>query len=251
MEHRNGFDRLRAEEILNSLITAEQWQVCSPLIKEGARRGLRFALGGGLAASAYSGYLRNTKDMDFFVLPPDHEPLMKLMQEEGFEEYTTVPYDKSWSYRGVRQGYIVDLLWCMLNGRTSLDDIWISAGLEVEVRKVELRLLPPEELIWSKLYILRRERTDWPDILNIIFTQGIRLDWERLLSRLEEDCLVLGSVMNLFRWMCPGSAEQLPRFIWERMGLSPQVGSQAVDRRRTALFNSGDWFPAREELRCS
>ena len=35
-------------------------------------------------------------------------------------------------------------------------------------------MLPPEELIWAKLYVLQRDRSDWPDILNLLYDPRIK-----------------------------------------------------------------------------
>jgi hypothetical protein len=219
--------------------------VYGQLLETADKNGLRLAIGGGLALSAYSGYVRNTKDMDIYVVEADHKKLMKLMVEQGFAEYNAVDYDPTWSYRGTRRGFVVDLLWRMLNGRGAVDEVWTTKGWELQVRGVNLRLIPPEELIWSKLYILRRERADWPDILNIIFAQGPELNWERLLMRVGEDRPLLTSLMTLFCWMCPGRAAAMPRMIWEHLGMElgpPQTDGPLIDRARTTLFRADDWF---------
>jgi len=239
------FPRQKGEAVLAQLISDEQLEVYAPLLQAARSAGVRMAMGGGLASSAYSGYVRNTKDMDLFVVDPDQNDLMAIMAEQGFSEYTDIDYDPTWSYRGSRNGFIVDLLWRMLNNRGSVDEAWISHGWELEVRGVVFRLVAPEELLWSKLYILRRERTDWPDILNLVFAQGPGMDWERLLARLEADAAVLGAVLSLFRWMCPGRAAEMPAWIWERVGLFSGAGvAPRIDRARTGLFRSTDWFTA-------
>lgn len=241
-------DRKQGESILAGLITPEQWEVCGPVIKAARDENLRFAMGGGLTFSAYTGNRRNTKDMDFFVLPRDQERLRAIMAEHGFEEYLAVPYDPTWSYRGHKRGFIVDLLWRMLNNRTIVDEEWVSRGWEVSVKGVNFRLISPEELLWSKLYILRRERCDWPDILGLMHAQAPSMDWNHLLGRLGTDAPVLGSVMALFRWLCPAQSVMLPAAVWERVGLSPisVPGSVRPDPERLALFDAQDWFPVME-----
>ena len=238
--------RARAESILAELITVDQLGVYGQLLEAASKTGIRLAIGGGLASSAYSGYVRNTKDMDLYVVEPDQKKLIKLMAEQGFSEYNAVDYDPTWSYRGSRRGFVVDLLWKMLNGRGSVDEVWTSQGWELTVRGVTLRLIPPEELVWSKLYILRRERVDWPDILNIIYAQGPVMDWHRLLERIGEDIAVLTSIMSLFCWMCPGRRADLPEWIWKNLGLETvvSVDGPLVDRTRTSLFKANDWFTA-------
>lgn len=250
MEENSGYlpptagERRQAEEVLTELVPDEQWNIYAPVLREARDRGLRFAVGGGLAFSLYSGHRRNTKDMDIFILPPDHQEYLELMARCGFSEYTAVPYDRTWSYRGQKEGYIMDLLWRMLNDRAPFDEEWVRRGWDLQIRGLPLRLLPVEELIWTKLYILHRERCDWPDILILLHVRGPQMDWEHLLGRLGEDAPVLGGLVHLFRWMCPGRAAQLPDWIWERLGLTAEaVDGPPVDRRRVALINSHDWFP--------
>src|SRR5581483_4784667 len=48
---------------------------------------------------------------------------------------------------------------------------------EVEAGGERFRLLPPEELLWSKLYVLQHERCDWPDILNLLQEMGSGMNW--------------------------------------------------------------------------
>jgi hypothetical protein len=239
------FPPSKAETILADLIPHDQLAVYGQLLQASAKAGLRVAIGGGLALSAYSGYVRNTKDMDLYVVEPDQKKLMKIMADQGFAEYNEVEYDPTWSYRGSRRGFVVDLLWRMLNGRGNVDDVWTSRGWELKVRGVPLRLIPPEELVWSKLYILRRERADWPDILNIIYAQGPEMDWDRLLSRVGDDLPVLTSLMSLFCWMCPGRAATFPRSLWGKLGMDlrpPEHDGPLIDRSRTTLFRADDWF---------
>lgn len=237
-------ERRQAEAALSSLVPEEQWAVYAPVLRGARERGLRFAVGGGLAFSLYSRHPRNTKDMDIFIVEDDHQEFLRLMKEAGFTEYTAVPYDPTWSYRGQRQGYIMDLLWRMLNDRAPFDEIWTARGWDLEIRGVPVKLLPPEELIWTKIYILGRERCDWPDILEIVQARGTTLDWAHLLERLGPDAPLLGAVLSLFRWLCPGRAADLPVWLWPAVGLATEnpLGAPPVVPERAALLNGHDWF---------
>lgn len=236
-------DPENASEIITDLIPPEQWAVYAEFIAEATRRNIPFAVGGGLAISAYSACVRNTKDMDIFVLEKDSREVLDITRQLGFEEFTEVSYDRTWSYRSSREGYIIDFLWRMLNGRAAVTDTWLTHGWDLQVRGVPVRLLPVEELIWSKLYILRTDRADWPDILSLLYARGAELDWERLLSNLGDDRLVLGGVVNLLRWFCPGLACRFPESIWAPMGLLPPSFSDAdVDHDRVALFKGEHLF---------
>lgn len=238
-------ESLEALKVLDELVPLEQWAVYEPVLRRAQEGGLRFAMGGGLAFSLYGGHPRNTKDLDVFILPPDHEPFLELMAQAGFEEYTAVPYDRTWSYRGVKEGFIMDLLWRMLNERASFDEGWVEHGWTLDFRGVPLRLLPPEELIWTKMYIVHRDRCDWPDILVILGSRGPALDWERLIGRVGEDAPLLGAILSFFRWLHPERAAELPPWIWEKMGLCPwkEEPDPARIRQRADLIRKGGWFP--------
>ncbi len=239
-------ERSTAASVLEELIPQTQWSVYEPILREATAQGLCFAVGGGIAFSLYAGHRRNTKDLDLFVPASHHASFLQLMSRSGFHEYTELPYDRTWSYRGIRDGYILDVIWRMLNNRAPLDDAWMTRGWEIETRGVALRLLPVEELIWTKLYIVHRDRCDWPDILVLLGARGARLDWRHLLLRVGEDAPLLGSVLALFRWMCPGQAASLPTWVWSEVGLTMEESTGAlpsVDRRRTELLAKGNWYP--------
>jgi hypothetical protein len=228
---------------ITDLVPPEQWAVYAQFLAETTRRGIPVAVGGGLAISAYSAHVRNTKDMDIFVLEKDSREVIEITKGLGFEEFNKVPYDRTWSYRSCRAGYIIDFLWRMLNGKASVTEAWLTHGWDLRVRGVPVKLLPVEELIWSKLYILKIDRADWPDILSLLYARGLELDWERLLSDLGEDGPVLGGVVNLFRWLCPGIACRFPDFIWAPLGLlPPPISDTMVDRDRVALFQGEHLF---------
>ncbi|GCF85620.1 hypothetical protein GSbR_22200 [Geobacter sp. SVR] len=228
--------------LLTRLVPPEQWAVYDPVFAEGARRGISFVIGGGLAVSVYSGHPRNTKDLDLFVRQEQSGALLDMLRGLGFDEYTELPYDRTWSYRAFRQGAIVDVLWKTLNGKSAVDEQWLTEGWEVTVRGTRVRLIPLEELIVSKLYILKPDRTDWPDILNLLYTRVNGLRWSRLLEMLGDDRLLLGGVMSVFRWLCPGRAALVPAHLWEQLGLPPPHFGPPADQDKIALLAAGQWF---------
>ena len=125
-----------------------------------------------------------------------------------------MPYDRGWIYRGNVDDIIVDIIWGMPNRRTEVDLDWVTRGPCLNLQGDRVRVLPPEELIWAKIYVLQRDRSDWPDILNLIFATGPRLDSERLLDRLGEDALLLAAILSVFRWLNPAAANRLPQWLW-------------------------------------
>jgi hypothetical protein len=205
-----------------------------------------FAFGGAFATAVYTGDLRNTKDFDFYILPEDRDAMRDAIGRAGLTDYyDRLPYDRSWIYRGSEGDILVDAIWAMANGRAVVDPLWLRAGPLVEIRGDQLRAIPIEELIWSKLYVLQRDRADWGDVLNLIAAQTESVDWPHLLERLGEDAPLLTAVLSLFAWLDPDRALRIPAPVWNRLGLLPPKpdAQRPVDpQARAALIDSRPWF---------
>jgi hypothetical protein len=225
-------------------IPENQWSIYQRVISEAHKRGERFALGGAFALAAYTGQWRNTKDLDIYVTPRDRERMIQLLIGLGFADYyDRLPYDRSWIFRGISDETIVDLIWAMANHHADVDELWLTSGPEIMIRGERLRLIPPEELLWAKLYIMQKDRCDWPDVLNLVYSAGPGLDWPRLLQRLAEDALLLAGVLCVFQWLCPGRAQKLPSWLWDRLHLpQPPESVPDVDLERVRLLDSRPWF---------
>jgi hypothetical protein len=232
---------------LSHLIPIEEWEMMKPALESMRTRGLEFVLGGGLAFSAYSERCRSTKDADLFVKPADREAFVEALTDAGFVDYyDQKEYDRSWIYRGWQDGAIVDVIWAMANHRAAVDDHWLSGGREVIVHGMVMRVLPLEELIWAKLYVIQRDRCDWPDLLNLLYFVAEEIDWDRLLERVGCDCELVGAVVALFRWLCPERAGAIPDWVYLRLGLWPEQPACAADEggnpERVQLLDSREWF---------
>jgi hypothetical protein len=227
------------------LIPEADWHLYERVLAAADAQNIAYALGGGLAFSAYAGRLRNTKDLDLFVAPEDRQALVDLLGEAGFTDYhEREAYDRNWIYRGYQVDVIIDVIWQMANYRAPVDKHWLVRGREVEIRGHRIRLVPLEELIWSKLYVLQRERSDWPDLLIILQKQAAAVDWSHLLDRVGEDRPLLAALMAVFGWLCPQQARQVPPWLWQQLGLAePEPGPDCTaDRRRADLLDSRDWL---------
>jgi hypothetical protein len=226
-------------------ISEEQWSVYQRVIARSRAAGLRFAVGGGLAVGVYTGRWRESKDIDFYVMPEDREIMQRILTEAGLVDYyDQLPYDRAWIYRSVQGKIIVDVIWSMANHKNDVDERWILRGPEVNIRGETIRIVPPEEMIWAKLYVLQRDRTDWPDVLNMLYAQRENLDWSHLLRRLGEDAPLLYAILTIFRWMCPNLAQELPVWLWqeaEKTGV-PQSFSRENCRDRADLLDRRPWF---------
>ena len=221
-----------------------EWMLYKSVLLELRRRGLPFAVGGGLACMTYAGQWRNTKDFDLYVLRRDREELIRALADLNFTDYyAQLPYDRAWIYRSYKDSHIVDLIWAMANQRAQVDENWFR-GPEVEADGVRFRLLAPEEALWSKLYVLQRDRTDWPDVLNLLWGVGAEIDYRRVLHNLDADAPLLASALLLFAWLCPERARKFPSWLWSELGIHPPVASSdpQLTPNRAGLLDSRPWF---------
>lgn len=226
-------------------ITDEQWETYQAAIQAIRRANIRFMLGGGFAMAVYTGRWRNTKDIDLYIQPNDRDAAVAALTKAGFTDYfEQLPYDRKWIYRSTRSGVIVDIIWSMANQRAQVDEHWFNAAPLLQMRGECLAIIPMEEFVWCKLYILQRDHCDWTDVMNVLFAAGTRLDWDHLLWRLEEDWPVLKALLTLYGWVCPRRASQLPGSLRKRLKLeSPQIPKRQK-YNRIRLLDSRGWFAA-------
>ncbi|MCI0745315.1 MAG: nucleotidyltransferase family protein [Verrucomicrobia subdivision 3 bacterium] len=232
------------------LIPDEQWTVYHDAISAVRRLGLPFTLGGGFALAAYTGRWRNTKDIDFYILPGQRVQFVDVLSQAGFRDYfPQLAYDRGWIYRGFRDGAIVDLIWSMANRRANVEKAWFEHSQELKIRDESIRLIAAEELLWCKMYVLQRDHSDWPDVLNLLYATGPALNWGRLLDNVGEDMPVLRALLTLFAWICPARAAELPADLKRRLKLHPlPLVSKPEERRRIQLLDSRNWFAAHQPI---
>ncbi|MGI8958172.1 MAG: hypothetical protein ACR2IV_00090 [Bryobacteraceae bacterium] len=228
----------------------EQWSVYKAVMAHARLRGLQFAVGGGFATMTYTGQWRDTKDMDFFILERDKDEMIRILAESGLEDYyDQQAYERHWIYRSHKDETIVDVIWAMANRRAAVDEGWLHGPL-VEAGGERFRLVPAEETLWSKLYVLQRDRCDWPDGLSLIYAMGTDLDWCRLLERVGEDAPLLSGLVSVFGWLCPDHARELPGWLWNELGARHIEIDALLDRDtdRVSLLDSRPWLmPDQEE----
>jgi hypothetical protein len=226
-----------------AFIPASDWTIYSAVLRHARGRGVRFAMSGGFTSSFYTAMWRNTKDMDLCVLPREREAMIEATREAGLHDlYDEKPYDRRWIYRATRDGVIVDTIWQLANFRGEVDEAWLERGPEITLHGEALKLVPPEEMIWSKIHIVQRERCDFPDVINLLYSTGAALDWGRLVSRLAGEERLLASVLLLFSWLAPGRARAFPEWIWPRLGIERPAAGPERDDERIALLESRPWF---------
>jgi hypothetical protein len=129
----------------------------------------------------------------------------------------------------------------MANHRGQIDELWMS-GPEIELRGYALKVLPVEAMLWDKLYIMQRDRCDWPDVLNLLYAAGKEVRWEYLMHRMGTDTPLLAGALGIYAWIAPGSACELPPWLWDRLKLKPPAAATEIDPSHVALLDRRPWF---------
>lgn len=175
------------------------------------REKVPFAVAGAFALRQHTGISRDTKDLDVFLTSATAVKAMNLLATEGFECEVCDPV---WLYKAHRNEFYVDLITGMSNAAIVVEDSWIERAKPAVIHEVTTRVLAPEELIASKLFVTRRERFDGADIAHVIYgTQG-RIDWQRVLQLIGEDWEMLFWALVLFRYAYPAQTNYVPRELW-------------------------------------
>jgi len=226
-------------------VTDEQWSTYRDAIHALKAADIQFLLGGGFALATYIGRWRNTKDIDFYIVASDRDKAVEALTKAGFEDYfSRLPYDRKWIYRSTRDGVIVDIIWAMANQRAQTDHQWFERAHAANVRGEALRIVPMEEFLWCKLYIMQRDHCDWTDVFNLVYAVGRELDWEHLLERLEEDRPLLKGLLTVYAWLCPEEARELPQWLRDELEL-PELETPIKRRRdHIRLLDTRGWFAA-------
>lgn len=182
------------------------------------RAGIPFLVGGAFALGHYTGIKRFTKDFDIFVLPSDAPRILETFRASGYEAELTFPHWLGKVYG--ESGDFIDVIYSSGNGVAVVDEGWFRHSVEGTVLGTTMRLCPAEEIIWSKAFVIERERYDGADIAHLLRARGQSLDWPRLLRRFGRNWRVLLSHLVLFGYVYPGERDTIPHPVMqELMGL--------------------------------
>lgn len=168
--------------------------------------GVPFLVGGAYALERYTGIARHTKDFDVFVRPADVDRTLEALASVGCQTDLTFEH---WLGKAFRGEDFVDVIFSSGNAIATVDDRWFERAVDAQVLGMPAKLCPPEEMIWSKSFIMERERYDGADVAHLI--HGVELDWAHLLERFgEQNWPVLLSHIVLFRYIYPAERDRVP-----------------------------------------
>jgi len=177
-----------------------------------------FMFGGAFAVYYYTGWWRDTHDIDIYVTPDIVERVARVLSSAGFENVgEQAEGDREWIYHARQGDIFVDVIWRFANLVDYVTPEWFSRAAKGMFLGVETRFVPVEELVWVKLFVINRHRCDWPDVMRIIRAQCSRIDWQRLLGLLGEHWLLLAGLVDVFDWQHPDSTDCVPTQIRDEL----------------------------------
>jgi hypothetical protein len=170
----------------------------------------QFLVGGGFAFACHTGISRATKDLDLFVLPRDVPHILDICTAAGYQVQVKFPH---WLGKVSRDDQVIDIIFSSGNGLCTVDEDWFTHAISGELFGLPVHFCPPEEMIWSKAFVMERERFDGADVVHMLSAQGKTLDWARLLRRFQSHWRVLFSHLILFGFIYPSERSKVPDWL--------------------------------------
>ncbi len=235
-----GTRRLNADE-RKSLTHGEFWipeaerEVYREAMETLNRAGVPYVVSGLYAIHAYTGIYRETKDLDLLMEPHVVVEAAEALKARGFR---TRLEEAHWLAKALK-GAQVDLIYGMANGIGFIDRAWYENSRPAILAATPVRIAPPEELIWHRLFIGERHRFDMADVVHLILHRGSELTWDRLLERVGPHWRLLASQLHFFDYVYPDHGAAIPGKVREAL--------RRLEEEAFGGSTSPGWPPAAED----
>jgi hypothetical protein len=169
-----------------------------------------YLIGGTWAYNRHTGIVRATRDLDIFIKCIDFGRVAAALSNAGDTVDLTFPH---WLGKVRRGNAYIDIIFSSGNAIAEVDDLWFEYAADAEVLGIPVKISPAEEMIWSKAFIMERERYDGADVAHLLRACSDRLDWDRLLRRFGAHWRVLLSHLVLFGFVYPEYRKLVPNAV--------------------------------------
>lgn len=191
-----------------------------------------FLAAGAAVLEHHTGICRDTKDLDLFIHERDLARTLTTFEAVGMEAEVAFPH---WLAKAHEHGKFVDLIYNSGNGATPVDDLWFEHASHGTLLGQPVSFCPVEETIWSKSFVMERERYDGADVAHLLAARARDLDWSRLVWRFGRYWRVLLSHLVLFGFIYPDLARNVPDAVMGELLERLRVERQIVSRERVCL----------------
>lgn len=185
----------------NALETLEQQQI-------------PFLIAGAYATEWHTGVPHRAKDLDIVVCPKRLDDVLNVLGEAGYRTELTFPHWLGKVYCGEQ---FIDVIFNAGNGIIPVDQSWFDHAATGEFLDMPVRYCSVIELIWSKSFVMERERFDGADVIHLLRRSARELDWIRLISRFGSDWRVLLGHLILFGYVYPDGRGWIPDWVISRL----------------------------------
>jgi hypothetical protein len=179
-----------------------------------ARSDIPFLVSGTYALASYTGIDRPTKDVDVFAKAGDALKMLHVFKEHGFDVEIV---DDRWLARITRGELFVDMIYNMPTVTTHVTDEWFANAPRAELFGANVRLVPPTQFIWSKIFVQDHHRYDGADVAHMILKRHEEIDWRQLLSHMELYWEVLLIALLNFRFVYPSERGVIPTWLMDEL----------------------------------
>ena len=189
-----------------------------------------------------SGIDRPTKDVDVFAKAGDALRILSWFKDRGFEVEVV---DERWLARIVRGKLYVDVIYNMPTASVHVTDDWFENAPRTQLFGANVRLVPPTEFIWSKIFLQDHERYDGADVMHMILNRHEEIDWRRLLTHMELYWEVLLIALLNFRFIYPSERDIDPNWLLDellgRLDAQIELPSPEMKVCRGRIFSPRDY----------
>lgn len=142
--------------------------------------GIRWALGGGLAAWARGGP-ETEHDVDFLVKPEDAERAQQALAETGMR---TEKPPEGWLLKAYTNDVLIDLIFHPQGG--PVDDALLDRAEDIEVFAMRMKVARLEDVLAQKLLALSEQEPDYRSVLELARSLREQINWHEVRERTAE-----------------------------------------------------------------
>jgi hypothetical protein len=191
------------------------------------QRDVPHLVGGAYALAHHTHVPYATRDFDVFLRRADVGRACQSLEDAGYRAAVVYPHFLGKVRDGAR---FVDLIFGSGNGIVPVDDRWFTRASSGTTLGLPVRFCSAEDVLWSKAFIMERERYDGGDVAHLLLATADRLDWAYLVERFGDEWRVLLAHLVLFGFIYPGRRSRIPADVIDTL----------VERLRREAVTPGD-----------